>query len=210
VRLSLIIVQRIFSFVFLLSTWNWGMAWVGLLPLIGSILIWTLPESPRWLVQERKQNEAAQSLRKLRQSNDIEAELVEIEEEEIAANKEDLGIGKVLSSNEFRWPLITSLVLNGVQQLSGINAVRNNSFCLYIKVFFKQVFFYSGDMFSLAGLREEKILWAILATGVINLIATLVALKLIELLGRRPLIIWPLAAIIAIMVCLTIFIVLNV
>ena len=65
-------------------------------------------------------------------------------------------------------------------------------------------------MFSLAGLREEKIFWGILATGVINLLATLVALKLIEILGRRPLIIWPLAAIIVIMVILTILIVVNV
>jgi len=100
------------------------MAWVGLLSLIGCILIWTLPESPRWLMQERKQNEAAQSLRKLRQSNDIEGELVEIEEAETTANKQDLKINQVLSSSEFRWPLITSLALNAIQQLSGINAVR--------------------------------------------------------------------------------------
>jgi hypothetical protein len=65
-------------------------------------------------------------------------------------------------------------------------------------------------MFSSAGLRDEKVFWGILATGVINLIATLVALKLIELLGRRPLIIWPLATIIAVMVGLTILIVFNV
>ena len=62
------------------------MAWVGLLPLIGCVLIWMLPESPRWLVQEKKPNEAVQSLRKLRQSNDIEAELVEIQEEETSSN----------------------------------------------------------------------------------------------------------------------------
>ncbi len=65
-------------------------------------------------------------------------------------------------------------------------------------------------MFSVAGLREENVFWGILATGVINLIATLVALKLIELLGRRPLIIWPLATIVLIMIALTVLIVLNV
>ena len=101
------------------------MAWVGLFPLIGCVLIWMLPESPRWLVQEQKQNEAAQSLRRLRQSNDIEAELIEIQQEETAETKQDLTIIQVLSSKEFRWPLITSLVLNAVQQLSGINAVKN-------------------------------------------------------------------------------------
>ena len=62
----------------------------------------------------------------------------------------------------------------------------------------------------MAGLREEKVFWGILATGVVNLIATLAALKLIELLGRRPLIVWPLAVAILVMICLTILIVLNV
>ena len=103
------------------------MAWVGLLPLMGSILIWTLPESPCWLVKAKKQNEAAQSLRKLRQSNDIEAELAEIQEEEMATNREDLGIVQVLRSTEFRWPLITSLAVNAIQQLSGINAVNESN-----------------------------------------------------------------------------------
>ena len=103
------------------------MAWVGILPLIGSILIWTLPESPRWLIQQGKQNKAAQSLHKLRCNIDIEKELVEIQQEENVANKQQLGIGKVLLSPEFRWPLITSLILNAIQQLSGINAVRKRT-----------------------------------------------------------------------------------
>ncbi len=124
-------------FSFFLSTWNWGMAWTGLLSLMGCVLIWILPESPRWLLQERKQNEAVQTLRKLRQSNDVEAELVEIQEEQMAANKQDLDIGQVLSSSEFRWPLITSLTLNAIQQLSGINAVKKKNslfFVLYINI----------------------------------------------------------------------------
>ena len=62
----------------------------------------------------------------------------------------------------------------------------------------------------MAGLTDGKVFFGILATGVINLIATLVALKLIELLGRRPLIIWPLAMIIVVMVALTVIIVVNV
>ncbi len=65
-------------------------------------------------------------------------------------------------------------------------------------------------MFDVTGLRDEKVIWGILATGVINLVATIVALKLIELLGRRSLIIWPLAGIIAIMIVLTILIQVNV
>jgi len=110
------------------------MAWTGLLSFMGCVLIWMLSESPRWLIQERKQNEAVQSLRKLRQSNDVEAELVEIQEEQMAANKQDLGIGQVLSSSEFRWPLITSLTLNAIQQLSGINAVKKQLLFVFFNI----------------------------------------------------------------------------
>jgi predicted MFS family arabinose efflux permease len=65
-------------------------------------------------------------------------------------------------------------------------------------------------MFALAGLRDEKVFWGILATGIINLIATLLSLKLIERLGRRPLIVWLLVGIMMIMIVLTVLIVVNV
>jgi hypothetical protein len=41
-------------------------------------------------------------------------------------------------------------------------------------------------------LLEDKVYWGILSTGIVNLIATIVTLKLIELFGRRPLILYPL------------------
>ena len=101
------------------------MAWVGLFSLVGCFLIWTLPESPRWLVQERERNEAAVSLRHLRRSNLIEAELEEIERQEASVTTQDLSFYTMCSSIRFRWPLVTSVALNAIQQLSGINTVRS-------------------------------------------------------------------------------------
>ncbi|CAF1525595.1 unnamed protein product, partial [Didymodactylos carnosus] len=132
-------------------------------------------------------------LRRLRQSNDIEQELIEIQTEENTQSTKNLNLIELLRHSRFKWPIITSLVLNAIQQLSGINAV----------------FFYSGDMFSAAGLKEEKIFYGILATGVINLLATLLSLRLIELLGRRPLIIWPMTLIVLLMVVLCVLVEVN-
>jgi len=109
------------------STWNWGMSWIGLFSLAGCFLIWTLPESPRWLVQEQERNEAAASLRILRQSNLIEAELDEIERQEATVATQDISMYTMFISPRFRWPLWTSIALNAVQQLSGINTVRRKS-----------------------------------------------------------------------------------
>jgi len=99
------------------------MSWVGLFSFGGCFLIWTLPESPRWLIQEHARNEAAESLRILRQSNLIDAELDEIERQEATVDIQEVSIYTMCRSSRFRWPLLTSIALNAVQQLSGINAV---------------------------------------------------------------------------------------
>jgi DNA-binding transcriptional regulator YbjK len=89
----------------------------------GCFLIWTLPESPRWLLQEHERNKATESLRILRQTNLIDAELDEIEREETTVVVQGVSICTMFTSTRFRWPLITSIVLNTVQQFSGINTV---------------------------------------------------------------------------------------
>lgn len=65
-------------------------------------------------------------------------------------------------------------------------------------------------MFTAAGLHDSSVFWGILATGLVNFLSSFAGMKLIELLGRRPLIIWPLASITVIMVILTALIVVNV
>ena len=99
------------------------MSWIGLFPLAGCFLVWSLPESPRWLVQERQRNEAAASLRTLRQTDSIQAELDEIERQEATVAIQDVSIYEIFTSHRYRWPLLTSISLNAIQQLSGINTV---------------------------------------------------------------------------------------
>ncbi len=100
------------------------MSWVGLFSLGGCFLIWTLPESPRWLIQEHERNKAVESLRHLRQSNLIDEELDEIERQEATVATQDRSICTIFTSPRFRWPILTSVALNAVQQFSGINTVR--------------------------------------------------------------------------------------
>lgn len=89
--------------------------------------------------------------------------------------------------------MLTTVVLQLSQALSGINAV----------------FFYSSKMFAKAGIPDDYIPLANIGTGIINVIATIFAISLIEKLGRRALVIYPMLVMIAVFALLTILVQIN-
>jgi MFS family permease len=62
-----------------------------------------------------------------------------------------------------------------------------------LNYFSLKIFFYSHQIFKNAQLAEDLIQYAILSTGLVNVLATLISIPLIEKLGRRPLVIYPVA-----------------
>jgi len=89
--------------------------------------------------------------------------------------------------------LLTTVILQFAQALSGVNAV----------------FFYSSKMFAKAGVPLEYIPYANIGTGLINVIATIASLFLIDKLGRRLLIIYPMIVMVFVFAALTILVQLN-
>lgn len=83
--------------------------------------------------------------------------------------------------------MFITVMLQFAQALSGINAV----------------FFYSSKVFENAGISKDWIPYANIGTGLINVIATIVSLSLIEKVGRRPLIIYPMATMVFVFGILT-------
>jgi predicted MFS family arabinose efflux permease len=89
--------------------------------------------------------------------------------------------------------MLTTVILQFAQALSGINAV----------------FFYSSKMFEKAGIKAEYIPYANIGTGTINVIATISTLYLIDKLGRKVLIIYPMAVMVVVFGALTVLVHLN-
>ncbi len=123
----------------------------------------------------------------------------------------------LIKSKEFRWQLITAITLQITQQLSGINAVikihKLDSILIYKFYFFfiiLKIFFYSSEIFKSAGIPSEYIQYAILLTGLVNLLATFACIPLIDRLGRKPLLIVPMITIMVNYVFLTLFLSLKV
>jgi len=147
-------------------------AWA--LVLITGMLI--LPETPRYLIKSGKPEKAAKSLSKLRRLP-IDHEAIVDELAEIRANHEfELSLGKATYLDCFRGGigkrLMTGCLLQGLQQLTGINFI----------------FYYGTKYFENSGISNPFVITMI--TSAVNTLSTLPGLWAIDKWGRRPLLFW--------------------
>ncbi len=133
-----------------------------------------LPESPRWLVRRERLVNAKASLLRLRgPAGNVDGELAEMDRSVKAELNRPAGYGALLEP-AVRPALIVGVGLFFLQQLSGINAV----------------IYYAPDIFRHAGFDSAKTqMFATMGVGVVNVATTVVAMFLIDRLGRRPLLI---------------------
>lgn len=152
------------------SSGDWrAMLALGAVPalVLGGALL-PLPESPRWLALKGREDEAAAVLRALQGADADPAELAGDEEVEIAGRWSEL-FGPLM-----RGVLMLTAGLFLFQNLSGIDGIL----------------YYAPEIFVDVGFEAKT--GAILATvglGTVNLLATIVALLVVDRLGRRPLLI---------------------
>jgi sugar porter (SP) family MFS transporter len=151
---------------------NWhAMIAFGCLPaILLGFGISILPESARWLLLKNRQEEAANVLRKIRNTDDIQQELAEIK----ASLRQESGGWRQLLSPRLRPALIVGVGLGIFQQFVGINTV----------------IYYAPKIYAAAGMQSPTV--QILATagvGLVNVCMTVVSIFLVDRLGRRPLLI---------------------
>lgn len=149
--------------------WMFGVAAVpALILVIGLIFV---PESPRWLMSRGLTERAREILKRIRQSSSVDAELAEIEQ---SLQKQEGGLREIFSA-AVRPALVVGIGLAIFQQFTGINTV----------------IYYAPTIFQFAGFPSASV--AILATagvGVVNVALTIVALRLLDRAGRRPLLLY--------------------
>lgn len=147
--------------------WRWMIGAEALPALLYTLMVLTVPESPRWLlVKKHDRAAAAQTLRLIDPSTDPEIEMRRIEADHQASDQSE-----TIFQPKYRFPLLLALAVAAFNQFSGINAFL----------------YYAPRIFEIAGLEKSAALLSSVGIGITNLIFTFVGLALIDRLGRRQL-----------------------
>ncbi len=149
------------------SGWRW-MFWAEIIPAgIFFVLMFFVPESPRWLAKTGNKNMVVEILTKVGGEDYAQKEYKSISE--TLANKTAKVSYRELLSPGVKKVLLLGIVIAVFQQWCGINVIFN----------------YAEEVFKAAGFGVSDVLFNIVITGIINVIFTFVAIYTVDKLGRR-------------------------
>ncbi|XP_028596582.2 solute carrier family 2, facilitated glucose transporter member 5-like isoform X1 [Podarcis muralis] len=155
------------------STEGWPilLGLTGIPAVLQLFLLPFFPESPRYLlIQKGDEASAKAALKKLRGWDDVEEEMEEMRLEDQAEKAEGrMSVLTLFTYRGLRWQLISIIVMMAGQQLSGINAV----------------YYYADSIYRSSGVEENDVQFVTVGTGAVNVVMTLLAVFIIESLGRR-------------------------
>lgn len=151
------------------EAWRWMLGVQAVPALIFFIMVFFIPESPRWLVKNKQDAEAEKVLASIGETN-VPLALRNIQDSLYTA------IGTVkesLFNGQYNRPIMYVVVLAMFNQLSGINAIM----------------YYAPRIFEMTGLAKDTALLQAVSIGVTNMIFTLLAISVIDKFGRKTLLI---------------------
>ncbi|MBD3582490.1 sugar porter family MFS transporter [Flavobacterium selenitireducens] len=151
---------------------NWGWRWMFASEAIPSvlylILIFFIPESPRWLLGRGRQKEAIDVLKKFNPGENASRLAEEISSSLHVSNEKPW---RALLAPQLRLALVVGIGLSIFQQVTGINAIL----------------YYAPEIFKSFGSDVNASLLETSLLGVVNLVFTLISIRLVDKIGRKPL-----------------------
>jgi MFS transporter, SP family, arabinose:H+ symporter len=149
------------------SEWRWDLGVTAIPAALFFVMLFTIPRSPRWLVKKGRIAEA-RSVLQLTGDETFEHDLQEIVQ---SINVEQKQAAEKLFSRQYLFPIFLAVTIGMFNQLSGINAIL----------------YYLNDIFSHAGFSRVSGNLQAVAVGATNLIFTVLAMSIIDRVGRKTL-----------------------
>ncbi len=160
--------------------WRWMLGLEILPAVVWVMLLFLIPESPRWLVVRNRTDEARRVLIGMMPPAEAEAQIADVRQS--MQECKDAGGARLreLFSRKMWFALFIGVIVAVAQQITGINAV----------------FFFATSIFEKSGVGRDAAFAQAVWVGVINVVFTVVAMVLIDRLGRRPLLVGGLAGVV--------------
>ena len=149
--------------------WRWMFTAVVVPSVVFTIASLFIPESPRWLLGRGRKDEAAAVLTRIGGTRYAQGELAAIDRALADETSAEPSTWRELLHRPVRIILLVGIGLAVLQQWTGINVLFN----------------YAADVYRSAGYGANQILWNIVITGTINLLFTILAMLLVDRIGRR-------------------------
>jgi SP family sugar:H+ symporter-like MFS transporter len=155
-----------------LEAWRWMFIACAVPAIAYGAIALVLPESPRYLIRAGKEDRARAVLATIIPADQVEPSIEDVRAS-IARDAGEKGSlrGKTLGLRPIVW---VGILLSVFQQFVGINVI----------------FYYSTTLWRAVGFTENDSLTISVITSVTNIVVTLVAIGLVDKIGRRPLLIW--------------------
>lgn len=158
------------DFIFAAEVWR-GMLGMETLPaLLFFIVIFFIPESPRWLILKGREEQATHTLRKIYQS--ASQALTQLNETQLVIQSEVKSQWSLLLKPSIRKAVAIGVCIAMLGQFMGVNAVL----------------YYGPSIFENAGLSSGDSLFYQVLVGAVNTLTTILALFIIDRVGRKKLV----------------------
>jgi MFS transporter, SP family, arabinose:H+ symporter len=151
------------------NSWRLMLGVIAIPALIYTILVFFVPESPRWLIVHRGDYDTARKTLEVSDPNGVD-EAIQALHQSIAndTQKESLS---AFFSKRFRFPIFLAIMVAFFNQMSGINAV----------------IYFAPRVFEMAGISKSAAFLQSTGIGLVNLVFTMIGLYLIDRWGRKKL-----------------------
>jgi SP family arabinose:H+ symporter-like MFS transporter len=149
------------------NDWRWMFGVAAIPAALFLVMLFFIPRSPRWLATQNRVDEARTVLQMMGAEN-AEAELREIV---ASIHLERSAKSESVWASKYRLPIFLAITIGMFNQLAGINAIL----------------YYLNDIFGAAGFNKVSGELGPVAVGAMNLVATLLAMTVIDKLGRKTL-----------------------